>query len=369
MMLSAGHGLYLDYPVGKPTVWLPQRPLPSNGITEDFITPGYVSEISSALTERGSQVAIVKPRSDSTAIHTPSGEPWWKVSAKYNLQSILPTHGADIWDTLPYDTSKLREYNEDIRARPLYANYLGADYLVSIHTNAGTNTASRGTTGWYHNGDYAEPSRLLTSNILCSMKEIIQANSTYANWTIDTVPRGVTNKGENTLARLPATIIEVAFHTNADDAIALQDATFRTLAGKGIAKGIEINKDGKTCSKFKIDSIPASTGPQGSQVPYKVNYSGNPTFPVTMYFEPVKCAPGWTCQTGTRTTTSTSSPLTFQFSCGSGTDASSTSVFKRWLVDADGVKTDPVEATHTCVKSSSKTTPLINDGMAEATQL
>lgn len=59
VMLSAGHGLYLDYPPGKPTAWLPQRPLPSNGITEDFITPGYVSEISSALTARGSQVAIV----------------------------------------------------------------------------------------------------------------------------------------------------------------------------------------------------------------------------------------------------------------------------------------------------------------------
>ncbi|QDS17528.1 N-acetylmuramoyl-L-alanine amidase [Xanthomonas arboricola] len=353
MMLSAGHGLYLDYPPGKPTTWLPQRPLPSNGITEDFITPGYVSEISSALTARGSQVAIVKPRSDSTAIHAPSGEQWWKVAAKYHLQSLLPTHGADIWDTLPYDTSKLQEYNEDIRSRPLYANYLGADYLVSIHTNAGANATSHGTTGWYHTGAYAEPSRLLAGNILCSMKEVIQANSKYADWTIDTVPRGVGNKGENTLAKLPATIIEVGFHTNVADAIALQDATFRALAGKGIAKGIDLNKDGKTCSTFKIESIPTVTGPIGTPFDYKINYSGNPTFPVVMHFETVKCASGWTCGSGTRTTSSGSSPLTYQISCTGSNTTPGTFVARRWLVDADGIKTAPVEHTYTCTPPSS----------------
>lgn len=353
VVLSAGHGLYLDHPAGKPAAWLPQRPLPSNGITEDFITPGYVSEISSALNSRGSQISIAKTRSESNEVHTPTGDPWWKVAARYHLQNLLPTHGEDIWNTLPNDHSKLMEYKEDIRARPFYANYLGADYLVNIHTNAGINTTSRGTTGWYHNGEYADSSRILTSNILCSMREIIRANRLYADWTIDTVPRGVANKGENRLARLASTIIEIAFHTNPDDAIALQDSTFRNLASKGIAKGLDLNKDGKHCATFKIESIPATSGPQGSQVPYTASYSGNPTFPITMHFEPVKCAPDWTCQSGTRETLSTSSPLTFQFSCGRG-KTSSTFVFKRWLVDADGVKTEPTEVSHTCVRAPFK---------------
>ncbi|MCC8469554.1 N-acetylmuramoyl-L-alanine amidase [Xanthomonas phaseoli] len=358
-MLSAGHGLYLDYPVGKPTEWLPQRPKPSNGITEDFITPIYVSEISSALTARGSQINKVLPRSESTATHTPSGEPWWKVAARYNLQALLPDHGPDIWATLPYDKSKLREYNEDIRARPFYANYLGVDYMISVHTNASTNATSHGTTGWYHDGTYAAPSRLLTSNILCSMKEIIQANAKYAEWTIDTVPRGVTNKGENTHAKLPATIIKVGFHTNVADAVALQDPVFQKLAAKGVAKGIDINKDGKTCSTFKIDSIPTVTGPIGTPFDYKVNYSGNPTFPVVMHFETIKCASGWTCSSGTRTTSSGGSPLTYQISCTGSNTTAGTFVARRWLVDADGIKTAPVEHTYTCTPPSSmKAQPL-----------
>jgi hypothetical protein len=352
-MLSAGHGLYLDYPTGKPAKWILQRPEPFNGIHEDLITPGYVSEVSSALTARGAQVSEVLTRSESTATHTPSGEPWWKVASRYYLQELLPDHGADIWATLPYDKSKLRERNEDIRARPFYANYLGVDYMVSIHTNGATTPTPHGTTGWFHDGAYAAPSRLLTGHILCSMKEIIQANSKYADWTVDTVPRGVTNKGENTHAKLPATIIEVGFHTNVADAAALQDPIFRTLAAKGIAKGIDINKDGKTCSTFKIDSVPTVTGPIGTPFDYKVNYSGNPTFPVVMHFETVKCASGWTCSSGTRTTSSGSSPLTYQINCTGSNTTPGTFVARRWLVDADGIKTAPVEHTYTCTPPSS----------------
>ncbi|NJC43826.1 UNVERIFIED_ORG: hypothetical protein FHT06_001065 [Xanthomonas campestris] len=185
------------------------------------------------------------------------------------------------------------------------------------------------------------------------MKEVIQANSKYADWTVDTVPRGVGNKGENTLARLPATIIEVGFHTNVADAAALQDAIFRTLAGKGIAKGIDLNKDGKTCSTFKIESIPTVTGPIGTPFDYKINYSGNPTFPVVMHFETVKCASGWTCGSGTRTTSSGSSPLTYQISCTGSNTTPGTFVARRWLVDADGIKTAPVEHTYTCTPPSS----------------
>ncbi|WP_281256903.1 N-acetylmuramoyl-L-alanine amidase family protein [Xanthomonas pisi] len=366
LLLSAGHGLYIKHDGAKST-WSYQRD-PKNGMLEDTTTPAYATAVNNALTANGSQINTALVRSESTAIHTPSGKPWWEVSAKYYLMDLLPDQ-QKIWASIPNDkTSVEREKNEDIRSRPLYGNYLGASYGLHIHTNAADSNAIRGTTGFYQKDHpLTEKSKDLTSKILCSMKEIINADATYAQWSVDTAPRAE-NKGENRVAEFPSTIIEVGFHTNALDAAALQNEKFRLLASKGMAKGLKLYNEGTACTPFKIDSIPASSGPQGSQVPYKVNYSGNPTFPIIMYFEPVKCAPGWTCQTGTRTTTSTSSPLTFNFSCGTGS-ATATNVFKRWLVDADGVKTEPVEVSHTCVKSASKSTLPIVNRAAEATQL
>ncbi|WP_256857156.1 N-acetylmuramoyl-L-alanine amidase family protein [Xanthomonas citri] len=365
-MLSAGHGLYIKH-IGTKSEWSYQRD-PKNGMLEDTTTPAYATAVNNALTANGAQINTALVRSESTAIHTPSGKPWWEVSAKYYLMDLLPDQ-QNIWASLPNDkTSIEREKNEDIRARPLYGNYLKASYGLHIHTNAASNSTVRGTTGFYQsNHPFSEKSKDLTSKVLCSMKEIINSDTAYSQWDVDTVPRAE-NKGENRVAEFPSTIIEVGFHTNALDAAALQNEKFRLLASKGMAKGLKLYKEGTACTPFKIESIPASSGPQGSQVPYKVNYSGNPTFPVIMYFEPVKCASGWSCQTGTRTTTSTSSPLTFNFSCGTGS-ATATMIFKRWLVDADGVKTEPVEVSHTCVKSASKSTLPVMNHAAEATQL
>jgi hypothetical protein len=358
--------LYIKH-IGTKSEWSYQRD-PANGMLEDTTTPAYATAVNNALTANGSQINTVLTRSESTAIHTPSGKPWWEVSAKYYLMDLLPEQ-QKIWASIPNDkTSKEREKNEDIRARPLYGNYLKASYGLHIHTNGSKTATVRGTTGFYQlKHPFTEKSKDLTSKILCSMKEIINSDEAYAQWDVDTAPRGE-DKGENRVAEFPSTIIEVGFHTNALDAAALQNEKFRLLASKGMAKGLKLYKEGTACAPFKIDSIPASSGPQGSQVPYKVNYSGNPTFPVVMHFEPVKCAPGWACQSGTRSTTSTSSPLTFQFSCGSGS-TTTTSTFKRWLVDADGVTTAPVEVAHTCVKGSSKSKLTGTETTAETTQL
>lgn len=180
------------------------------------------------------------------------------------------------------------------------------------------------------------------------MKETIQSNPTYATWKVDIAPHAA-DKGENRLAvNNRATIIEIGFHSNAEDAAAMQSSTFRKLAVAGMAKGIRLYDEGKECATFKIDSIPTVSGPIGTPFDYNVNYSGNPSFPITQHFEPVKCESGWTCSKGTRTTTSVSSPLTFQISCRGNTTAAGTFVYKRWLVDADGVKTTPVEHTYTC---------------------
>ncbi|MFB6493753.1 hypothetical protein P2A14_11440, partial [Xanthomonas perforans] len=134
-----------------------------------------------------------------------------------------------------------------------------------------------------------------------------------------------------------------------------------TLASKGMAKGVKLYKEGKECAPFKIDSIPTVSGPIGTPFDYKINYSGNPAFPVKMYFEVVSCQSGWSCSGGTRTVNVVSSPLTFQISC-TGKTTAGTFVYRRWLEDADGVKTAPVDHTYSCVPPKSKmASPVIAD--------
>ncbi|MBZ3338161.1 N-acetylmuramoyl-L-alanine amidase [Xanthomonas perforans] len=359
LLLAAGHGLYIKH-IGTNSEWSYQRDA-KNGMLEDKTTPGYATAVNSALTANGSQVNTALVRSESTAIHTPSGKPWWEVSAKYYLMDLLPDQ-SKIWASIPNDkTSVEREKNEDIRSRPLYGNYLKASYGLNIHTNAENSGKIRGTIGFYQpNHPFSEQSKLLTSKVVFSMKEIINSDAAYEQWDVDTAPRGE-DKGENRVANYPSTIIEVGFHTNAADAIALQNTKFRTLASKGMAKGVKLYKEGKECAPFKIDSIPTVSGPIGTPFDYKINYSGNPAFPVKMYFEVVSCQSGWSCSGGTRTVNVVSSPLTFQISC-TGKTTAGTFVYRRWLEDADGVKTAPVDHTYSCVPPKSKmASPVIAD--------
>jgi len=87
VVVAAGHGIYYHHGYRD---WRAQRD-PYNGITEDFITPGYADELKTWLVARSEAVdAIAFPRSRGTTMHAPSGQPWWKVAARYYLQALYP---------------------------------------------------------------------------------------------------------------------------------------------------------------------------------------------------------------------------------------------------------------------------------------
>src|SRR5690606_12719341 len=74
---------------------------------------------------------------ENDCCHPDTGLHWWKMAARYWLQHQgLPS---SVWDAL--DT----HLNDDIRARPLFADYVGADIYIAHHTNAGANGSARGT--------------------------------------------------------------------------------------------------------------------------------------------------------------------------------------------------------------------------------
>ena len=241
VMLNAGHGWYLHSTLG----WTSQRDVEAgSGILEDTTTPLHVLELSNWMTARGATI-LSRPRSTSTATHAPSGKPWWWVGSRAYVQDLLPNNST-IWNSLPSESYR----DNDLRTRPLYANFLAADALISIHTN-GTldNRAIRGTEVHIQRANSGSQNSLAQSqrlgeSILCHMKEAIHASPNYKQWAVESVTR-FTNTAETRVGTMPSVIVEVGYHTNLDDAAALHNATFRTVAMKGVEKGYRMYKEGR----------------------------------------------------------------------------------------------------------------------------
>lgn len=237
VVVSAGHGKYIHFPFGRDPAWRWQRPDVSSGVLEDTNNSDFADVLRYWISERADSVITAAPRSTSTAIHEPSGEAWRNVAGRYYLQSILPDN-PDVWEHGGNTRPPLRHYDQDANSRPRFANYLNATAIISLHSNAtGTLDPSiRGTEVIYHTGRGQD--RLLGNSILCSMKEIIQAQDAYATFPVDAESTARNNLAENSLVqnRL-AVIVEVAYRTNPSDAAALQDP-FSRGSNEGSGKGI-----------------------------------------------------------------------------------------------------------------------------------
>jgi hypothetical protein len=176
---------------------------------------------------------------------------------------------------------------------------------------------------------------------------LIHAIPTYANFTVASTANEDDN-AETRLAAMPTVVVETAFHTNPNDALALQNTAFRTAAMKGVEKGYRLNAEGKTiCEPFKITSIPNVVEGGTSPTLVQNNYAGYPQFPVTRKSQVVSCSGSMNCKAGTVVfQTKTPSPLVSSFTCGAS--AAGTGRYRVTLVDADGVTTNPVEVSITC---------------------
>jgi N-acetylmuramoyl-L-alanine amidase len=242
VVVSAGHGLYYHHGFQD---WRPQRGV-NHGITEDYITPRFADELATELRSQGLDIAFT--RSIATARHEPTRSPWWKVGARYHLQSLYPDR-PDIWHSLPDATHTLREYDEDIRSRPLFANLIGAAAIMHLHTNAAAPEAT-GTRVYYQTGD--TDSQTFATAVLCGMKESIQAVERYRGYRVPLTPIAG-NYGENRLADMPSALIEIGFHTHPDDAAAMQDPVFQAAAMKGAALGYQRYVSGQSCPAISAE--------------------------------------------------------------------------------------------------------------------
>jgi len=275
---------------------------------------------------------------------------------------LLPSN-REIWHSLDRPLPNRRNlwhYDEDIRSRPLYANYVDADVLINLHTNASTNAAASGTRAYVARD---RPYDLeLANSILCGMKELIHAQEPYRNFNVASQAEESARYGENNKAHMPAVVLEVGFHTNLDDAAALKDPVFREAAMKGVEKGLRLKAEGKVCEPFKIDNIPDVAGPHNTDIPAEINYAGYPQFSVEQKTESVSCPSNWNCSPYSKVHADSESPLTFNFRC-SATSSTPTATF-RWrtiLMDADGVITNVIQHSSTCTREGLNKSPLIGD--------
>ena len=340
--VSAGHGLVRVHPR---LYWDWQRP-DAFGYREDMITPPYGDELQRLLEER-SGLTVHRARSRSGDPHPESDRPWEQMSSRYHVKQTLPDR-VDIWNSLPSDMNNDREVSEDIRTRPLYANYLDVGTMISLHTNGHETTTPRGLEVYYH---VTKPQdRPLAENVLCNMQEIIRAQPGYENFPVHANARDGRH-GENRIGTMPSVLVEIAYHSNPEDSAALQDPVFRAASMKGVEKGVRLFREGKTCTPLVLNSIDDITLPPLSTGMTAVYFEGNPQFPLTLSVVPASCSePGACTPYEWVVTEAAASPVRMQLGCdGSGTGS------VRWktvMRDADGVTSGPVEHTQNCRRPS-----------------
>ncbi|MGS7842580.1 N-acetylmuramoyl-L-alanine amidase family protein [Stenotrophomonas forensis] len=339
-LVSSSHGYISLHPSRE---WKFQRPAPL-GLQEDTLSPIYGDELQ-ALIEQRSGLAVHRARSRSTDLHPESNMPWEHMSSRYHLKALFPER-ADMWNEFPNSTDSAREKDEDIRARPNYANHLGVDVMISLHSNGHDSAGVRGTEVYYHREKPQD--KPLADSVICSMRELIRAQPGYEAFPI----RESSNQGahgENRIGKMPSVIVETAYHSNPEDAAALQDPVFRSASMKGVEKGYRLWATGKVCEPLALQPLPDIEVPLQSSRDVSVSFVGNPQYPLALEVSVADCdRPGF-CTPWVGRFETPDEPLKFGASCSSSMPG--TVRWKVALKDADGVAAAPMEFTQACVQA------------------
>jgi N-acetylmuramoyl-L-alanine amidase len=222
--VSPGHGYYQNA-AGN---WVLQRGY-WQGIIEDFVNHDMITLVRDELQAAGAEVLPTR-NLDRTAGTGESGFARWQEAARYHVKALGAP--ASVWNEPGYD-----HLSQDIRCRPLWANHVNADVLVSLHNNGGGGTGSE--TLYDTNNGFGTESKRLADAVHGRVIAAIRREYS-ATWADRRVQGFNGNYGENRLATRPAILIEVAFMDRpTPDNAALQDAAFHRLVARAIREGVE----------------------------------------------------------------------------------------------------------------------------------
>ncbi len=267
--IGPSHGRYWN---GSGWYWQRSDPCGfGEAVLEDTNSIRLMQFLHQYLTQDGATVHVPRELDESNCCNGSTGLHWWKMAAYSWLRHAgLP---CSVWGSSSGSCSSEtgpNRYSDDIRARPLFADYRGSDIYVSHHTNAGGGGTANGTitfrdTAMEHPEHEAASYSLalnIQNSIVATIREMYDAG-----W----YDRGVADSnggfGEIRIPDRPACLIELAFHDNCTrDALYLTDNFFRSLSEWAVYKGI-CNYFGnaptwdKYSCEYVSDTIPSNMSP------------------------------------------------------------------------------------------------------------
>ena len=160
---------------------------------------------------------------------TTSNQLRWKECARYWAQYAGAP--SSVWDNTPGG----QDNDDDVTARPRFAEWRTADAFVSLHTNAG---GGAGTDTFIYSGGATAGSSALSQAVHTQLVSDLQ---TF--WNPAWVDRGQqgANFGEvRLLSTMPGILVELAFHDTPGslDHTSLHEPEFRYLAARAYARGV-----------------------------------------------------------------------------------------------------------------------------------
>jgi len=195
------------------------------------------------LSQDGATVHVPRQLNESDCCHGETGMPWWKMCASSWLHIAgLP---CSVWASYSGNCgadSATSRSSDDIRARPLFADYRGSDIYIAHHTNAGGGGTANGTetfrdTQMEHPAHVTNSYNLavnVQSSVISAIREMYDSG-----WSDRGVKDSAAGFGEIRIPNRPAILIELAFHDNCSrDGLYLQDNFFRSLCEWAIYRGV-----------------------------------------------------------------------------------------------------------------------------------
>ncbi len=244
--IGPSHGRYWHVDYG----WLFQRGDPcelGEAVLEDTNSIRLMQFLYQYLTQDSAVVHVPRELDESNCCHSATGLAWWKMAAYSWLRNAgLPcsVYGSSS-GICTSDAGSSSRVNDDIRARPLFADYRGSHIYISHHTNAGGGGTASGTevyrdsqmTYQAHVANSLTLAQKVKTNLDAAIRDIYDASWPIRNGGAPRDSAG--GFGEIRIPNRPACLVELAFHDNCSkDAVYLTDNFFRSTTQWGLYKAI-----------------------------------------------------------------------------------------------------------------------------------
>lgn len=219
VIVSAGHGVYWNEGFGD---WRLQRPR-LWGIVEDLVNWDIAHYLAGQLAGSAFQPVLVRQHVRDDRLGE-SGRPAWQEASLYHMKAIGTPPA--VWNI------GIDDYARDINTRPLYANWVDAAAVISIHNNGGEGT---GTETWFDATNGHEAASQHLADVVNRAVVAAIRREYNPNWPDRGLRACNGCKGENRLASRPAVIVEIAFmDTRSPDNDALQDERFKQIVARAL---------------------------------------------------------------------------------------------------------------------------------------